>query len=238
MELGKAVLGHWTGSNQAWKDAEVYQRNESGLFFTEGPEGLETRVFEVDQRMATGSLFPQTRAVTALVQDALYLGLTPAHKVFTAAGNSLLMVVDLGSASRKIWKKETSLRDGMEPVVSRWKQIGKDAVVIGLPAALGYYNCTYLKYAAMGVAGLYGAYSLYNPREMKYQISRLEGRVLPAPLNDSQLEGYSGRMGKVFSVLDGRYSLARFLGMHCMGTTTDKVSSDDKFEFVEKKKAE
>lgn len=237
MELVSKVFGHWTGSNQAWKPAEVNQRKEDGLLFTTGPEGLTSRVFKVDQHTATGSFFPQTRAVTSFVQDALYLGLAPAHKGFTAAGNSLLILGDVFSAVRGKWKKEASFREGMEPVVSRLKQMGKDAVVIGLPAALGYYNTTYLKYAAMGVAGLYGAYSLFNPRGTKYQVSRLDGRVHSAPLNDSEVST-QGRKDRVFAILDGSYSLARFLGMHCMGTTDDKVDGVDRFDFVESKKEE
>jgi|GEM_PF-3337276 len=240
MELVSKVFGHWTGSNQAWKSAEVNQRKDERQYFTEGKDLQEkTRVFCVDQHTATGSFFPQARALTSLVQSTLYVGLTPAHKALTAAGNGALMLVDVASAIKSKVKKEAAFRDAMEPAVTRFKQLGKDAVVLGIPTALGYYNTTYLQYAAMGVAGLVGAYSLFNPRGLKQQVSRLEGRALPLALNDAEASTLS-RKDRAVAVLDGSYSLARILRMHCMGTTTEMVGDQKRFEFVTKddKKAE
>jgi hypothetical protein len=87
----------------------------------------------------------------------------------------------------------------------RAKKLAIDVVV--------FSGATYLPTTVLAVAAAFSLHALHNPRGARRHLAMLESSI--------------------FS--DGEYSLARMIGMQCLGDTTEKVRHNlSKFEFVGK----
>lgn len=236
------ITGNW--SSKDWTP-HVFTQKDGQTNITSGTDFKTKAVeFKCSVHGPSHEVYPQKSDRFAVLTNVAYTALYFPMKGVTAAGNAVVgsgnLLIGTYQSVRNFSDKEFNKKEAFTPVLANVKQLLKDGAV-ALTAYIAFsgeknlylvnlgfefwgYNVQQV--AAIAFLGAATLYAVQNPQGYQRTIHKYVGRIDATPMTDGEVHN-ANLFKKGVAILDGRYSLARLLGMQYVGKSTQ-----DKFQEV------